>query len=505
MYSQRKLGVILSYIAQFVHMMVSLVYTPIMLRLMGQSDYGLYQMVFSVVSYLNLLSFGFNAAYIRYYSRYKAQDDRRGIASLNGMFLTIFLCIAAIAAVLGGILVLNIRDVLGTKLTSAEISTARILMILMVINLTITFPTSVFDCYITSQERFVFQKLLVIFQQAASPIVTLPLLMLGYGSVAVISVTTVLTVLKLFVNIYYCIKKLRMEISFCDFRFSLLREMAAFTFFIFLNQIIDQVNWSVGKFLLGRYIGTVAVAIYGLASTINNVYLHFSTAVSNVFVPKINALVAKENDNRLLTELFTKVGRIQFYILALILIGFISVGQPFMCMWGGEEYAQSYWVTLLLIIPVTIPLIQNLGIEIQRAKNMHKMRSIVYFFIAVGNIIISIPLIQRFGAVGAAAGTAASLFIGNGIFMNFYYHKKIGLDIIYFWKEILSTVPSLLLPSAVGFCIMQFIPIKSWFHLLIAAGAITVSYCISVYSWGFNRYERDLVLSVIRKICKKGR
>ena len=475
-----------------------------MLRLVGQSEYGLYQLVFSVVSYLNLLSFGFNAAYIRYYSRYKVASDTKGIASLNGMFITIFSCIAAVAAMAGTVLVWNIETVLGSNLTAAEMETARTLMILMVINLVLTFPSSVFDCYVTSQERFVFQKLVVILQHALNPVVTLPLLLMGYGSVALIAVTTAFTVVKLSVNIYFCIVKLNMQISFRGFRFSLLREMGIFTFFIFLNQIIDQINWSVGKFLLGRYIGTVAVAIFGLGSTINNMYLQFSTAISNVFVPKINALVAKDDDNRQLTELFTKVGRVQFLVLALVLIGFISVGKPFMCLWGGSEYAESYYIALLLIVPVTVPLIQNLGIEIQRAKNMHQARSKVYFFVAVGNILISVPLIKWIGVVGAALGTAISLVVGNGLFMNWYYHKHIGLDIFYFWKQILSVMPAMLPSCGVSALIICFADIKGWMQLAGYAGIIFIVYCISVYLWGMNAYEKDLIRTVLVRF-KKGK
>lgn len=503
MNNQRKLGAILSYVAQFVHIIVNLVYTPIMIRLVGQSEYGLYQLVFSVVSYLNLLSFGFNAAYIRFYSRYKAVSDDDGIGSLNGMFMTIFTVIAAIAAIAGLALILNIETVLGDNLTAAEMETATVLMILMVINLVITFPTSVFDCYITSQEQFVFQKVIIILQYAANPIFTLPLLMLGYGSVAMIGVTTIFSFAKLAVCFQYCIRKLKMRFSFRNFDVSLLLEMGTFTFFIFLNQIINEVNWSVGKFLLGRYIGTVAVALFGLASTVNSMYLQLSTSVSNVFVPKINALIVKNEGNEEISALFTKVGRVQFFILALVLIGFISVGKPFMCMWGGAEFAQSYYITLLLIVPVTIPLIQNLGIEIQRARNMHQARSIVYFFIALGNILISIPLIHRFGAVGAAMGTAISLFAGNGLFMNWYYHKKIGLDIMGFWKQIASILPSMILPSTVGVLVFRYADISGWRQLFIYGMIIALVYAVSVYFFGMNAYEKNLVHSILNKVFRK--
>lgn len=124
-----------------------------------------------------------------------------------------------------------------------------------------------------------------------------------------------------------------------------------------------------------------------------------------MFVPKVNRIVAESDDNEQLTKLFTKVGRIQFIVLGLILSGFVFLGSPFIKVWAGEGYSTSYDVALLLIIPVTVPLVQNLGIEIQRAKNMHKARSIVYLFIAIANVFVSIPLIKIMGPAGAALGT----------------------------------------------------------------------------------------------------
>ena len=81
--NQLKAGAILSYISMGLRYLVSIVYTPIMLRLLGQSEYGLYNLVSSVVAYLGVLNFGFGSAYIRYYSRYKVKDDREKISVLT--------------------------------------------------------------------------------------------------------------------------------------------------------------------------------------------------------------------------------------------------------------------------------------------------------------------------------------------------------------------------------------------------------------------------------------
>ena len=376
-------------------------------------------------------------------------------------------------------------------------------MWLLVINLALTFPNSVFNCTITAHEKFIFQKTLILLQNIFSPFLTLPLLIMGYGSIGMVSITTILTVMLLLSNMFYCFKILKIKFSFSGLQLSLLKEMWFFTFFIFINQIIDQINWSVDKFLLGRLAGTTAVAIYGVGGQINTLYLQFSASISNVFVPKVNRMVAESDDNNELTRLFTKVGRIQFMVLFLILSGFVFFGEAFISIWAGTGYSASYMVALLLIAPVTVPLIQNLGIEIQRAKNMHKARAVVYLAIAIANVFISIPLIKIMGPAGAALGTAISLVAGNIIFMNWYYQARIGMNMFYFWKEIAKFIPALIAPCIVGILIMKFADVTGLIKLGMFAIIYTGVYGISMYFLGMNAEEKQLVIGPIKKILRK--
>lgn len=500
--NQRKVGVILSYVSEFIKILSGLIYTPIMLRLLGQNEYGLYQLVYSFVSYLGLLSLGFGSAYMRFYSRYKAADQKEEIARLNGMFMSIFCVISCVCILCGSIMLMNIHSILGDRLTDSEYETAKVLMALLVLNLAITFPSSVYNCNITAHEKFLFQKLLIVLQNLFSPFLTLPLLIWGYGSIGVVSVTTFLTISVFISNAVFCHKRLCIKFLFRGFKFSLLKEMWAFTFFIFLSQIIDQVNWSVDKFLLGRLIGTTAVAIYGVGGQLNVLYIQFSTSISNVFIPKVNQIVSETKDDNELTRLFIRVGRVQFMLILLLLSGFYIFGKAFIYFWAGTGYEETYFVALLLMTFVTIPLIQNLGIEIQKAKNMHRARSIVYFFIAIANIFISIPLIGRFGPVGAAAGTALALMCGNTLFMNWYYHKKIRLNIIAFWSSISSFIPALIIPAVFGIFIHVFVNFSSFSVLAIWVVLYTLSYCISMWFFGMNNEEKKMIREPIRRVFR---
>ncbi|MFQ9669092.1 oligosaccharide flippase family protein [Thomasclavelia spiroformis] len=503
--NQLKIGVILSYITMFAQNIIGILYTPIMLRLLGKSEYGLYQLVYSVVSYLGLLSFGFGSAYVRFYSRYKVKDDEDGIARLNGMFITIFLIIALISILAGSVLVVNVELIFKQGLTPSEINTARILMILMVFNLAVTFPSSVFDSYVTAHECYFFQRVVSLLQTVSNPFLTLPLLLMGYKSISLVLVTTVLTLGKFVLNVYYCKKKLNMQFKFKNMQFSLLKEIWVFSFFIFLNMIVDQINWSVDKFILGMFGGTVAVAVYAVGGQINTLYMSLSSSVSSVFIPRINTIVADSDDNAKLTDIFTRVGRIQFIVLALVLFGFVLLGKYFISVWAGDGYDSAYYVVLLLIIPVTVPLIQNLGVEIQRAKNMHKFRSIVYFIIAIGNVLLSIPLTKVYGEVGAALGTAITMTLGNVIIMNWYYHARVKLDMKYFWNNIFSLLPAILVSFFIGLAVSKVIVVDSIINFIIVGCIYVLAYIICMYFFGLNSYEKSLFDGVINKVLRRGK
>ena len=501
--NQLKSGVVLSYITMGIQLLISLLFTPIMLRLLGQSEYGLYNLVASLVSNLGLLSFGFGSAYIRYYSIYKVNEDKYNIAKLNGMFLTIFTIIGTVALVIGTILTLNVDIILGNKLTVEEHFTAKILMAILIFNIALSFPVSVFNSYITVNEEYIFQKVLILIKTIASPFLMLPLLLLGYKSIGVVLSITILNVIVEVINVIFCLKKLKIKFLFIEFDFSLMKDMAVFSSYIFLNMIVDQINWNLDKFIIGRFWGTVNVAIYGVASQLNTYYMTLSTSISNVFVPRVNKMVASDSSDNDLTVLFTRIGRVQFIVLSLICTGLIFFGRPFINMWADSSYDEAYIITLILVIPVTIPLIQNIGIEIQRAKNMHKFRSQLYIFIAIIDIIMSIPLTKLYGGIGAALGTSLALLIGNVFIMNIYYHKKTGLNMRYFWLRIIKFIPAFIVPVIIGILMVLFVNLYKPIQFLICGIIYVIVFCISMWLLGMNQYEKDLVAYPIKKILKK--
>ena len=505
--NQLKLGSLLSYGQMALGIIISLVYTPAMIRLLGQSEYGLYNTVASTISMLSILSLGFNSSYIRYYSRYKQSGDDKRIHSLNGLFMLIFIIIGLVAFSCGLFLSLNLELVFSDGLTAGEYRIARVLMILLSVNLGLSFPMSVFTSIISAHERYVVLKLLAMMKTVVGPLVSLPMLLLGYGSIAMVSVTLGISLLTDLIYFFYVRRKLHCRFVFRDFEKGLFRQLLVFTAFIALNLIVNEVNTNIPKFLLGRFRGTGAVAIYSVGYTLYQYYMTFSTSISGVFTPRVHRLVQSNLENpgeqrRVLTELFVKVGRIQYAVLAMIATGFILFGRPFIAFWAGEEYGEAYYVTLLLILPSTIALTQNVGIEIQRALNRHQFRSIVYIFMAAINLGLAIFLCQIYGTVGATVGTAASLLIANGLIMNIYYHKRCYVNILTFWKNIGRMSLGMLPALAVGIGMNLLFDIRGTWEMLLGIGVYALVYCAGMWLLGLNEFEKDLIRKPLRKLMR---
>lgn len=501
--NERKRGAILSYLSIILSTVVQLVYTPLLIRMLGQSEYGLYSLVSSVIGYLTVLDLGFGNAIVVFTAKYRAKKEYEKEKKLHGMFLVIFCIIGLIAGLLGLLLYFNVPLLFGKTMTDIELHKAKIMMLILSFNLAVTFPFSIYSSIITAYEKFTFQKVMSILNTLLKPVLMIPLLFLGYKSITMTVIITVVNIIVLLSNYFYCKKKLGVNIKFMGFDKKLFKTIFSYSFFIFLGVIVDKVNWSVDQFVLGAVSGTIAVSLYSVASQINTLFVNLSSAMSGVLLPKMSKMIAKKSSDKEMTKEFIKVGRLQYLIIFLMASGFTLFGKEFIMAWAGKDFVISYYIAIILILPLCVPLIQNLGISIMQAKNMHKFRSILLALIAVANIFISIPLAKAYGGIGSAIGTSLSLIIGNIIILNIYYHKKVGINVIEFWKSIIKMTIPMIIPIVSIVILMHFVTLHGYVNLIVFGGIYTILYCLTCYFLAMNDYEKNIVNKVLIKLHMK--
>ena len=503
--NQLKLGAALNYVIILLNSLVGLLYTPYMLRMMGQSEYGLYSLVASVIAYLTILDLGLGNAVVRYTAKFRAEGRLTEQYEMFGMFFILYIIIGFVSLISGSVLYFNVDAMFGDTMTVLELDKARIMMLLLVFNLAFTFPMSIFGSIITAYERFVFPRVVNIIRITLNTIVMICLLHMGYKAIAMVVVQTVFNVLTLILNYAYCYKKLKIKMYFRKFKWDFLKEVAIYSFWIFLNVIMDRIYWSTGQFVLGAMVGTAAVAVFAVAIQLQHLYMQFSSAISGLFLPKVTSMVTTSNHIVAISDLFIRTGRIQYIIMALILSGFIVFGRQFINLWAGPGYEDAYFICVLFFVSLLIPLIQNMGVTILQARNQMKFRSLLYILIAVVALAFQIVLAKKYGGIGCAVAVAGALLLGQGLIMNIYYSKKQKINIGKFWKEILkmSIVPFVL--TLVSIYAIRHYEIRSWHELALAILIFCAVYIPLFWLFSMNKYERDLVKIPMKKIISRKR
>ena len=331
----------------------------------------------------------------------------------------------------------------------------------------------------------------------------MPILFLGYKSIALCLVITLVNIVVLIMSYYYCRKKIKASTRFSGFDKSLFKTILTYSFWIFLTQVVDKINWSADQFILGAVSGTIAVSVYSAAATLNSMFINLATAISGVMLPKISKMVAKKASNEELSNEFIKVGRIQFIVVFLAASGLVIVGKEFINLWLGKGFEQTYVIALLLIIPAVLSLCQNTGLAIMQAMNRFSFKAISTFIMSIANIIASVFLAMKYGAPGAAFGTGASIIIVNIIVMDIYYTKKIGLNIARFWKNLAIMALKYMLPIGITVGLIAITGFSGLSAFLIYGSIYVIIYLLTTYLLVVNPYEKKLIKSAINKILRR--
>lgn len=491
--NQRKIGILLSYINIILQAGLGFLYVPILLYYIGKNEYGLYQLIGSLIAYFSIMDFGLTAAVIRFYTKYKAVKDRNGMENILAISMYGYLVVTVVCLVIGGLCYVNLDTIFGKSMTSQEVSEASQMFLLLLFNIAVSLSTMIFRAIINSHEKFLFLKGLETVQLILQPILVILILQTSPTAMAVAVAQTILNMAIIIARIYYCFARLHITIKFHYWNHELFSDFRRLTISVFTVSLIDQVFWKTNQIILGIVQGTAAVAVYSIASLIYMNYMALSLAISGVYLPHVTELVAKQKPIKELSDLFIQIGRWQYYLLALVATGFVIFGQQFITIWAGEEFSDAYIITLLIIVPFTIDLIQNIGLSILQAMNHYGFRAKVYFITGLLNVMLAIPLGIHYGGIGCALATGVSMLVGNGIIMNWFYSCAIKLDIKKFWWQITKITVTVLVCLLAGYGIYYGLPTSGKFGFILKIILYTIVYGGVIYKFAMNEGEKTKI------------
>lgn len=156
--NQRKLGIFLSYLNITLQSLLGFLYIPILLHYIGKSEYGLYQLMGSLIAYFGIMDFGLSAAVIRFYAKYLTLKDRVGMENILAIALRCYGAVMGVMLIAGGAVYTMLDAAFAGSMTAAEVAEAKDIFLLLLLNIVITLSTMVFRSVINTHERFLFLK-----------------------------------------------------------------------------------------------------------------------------------------------------------------------------------------------------------------------------------------------------------------------------------------------------------------------------------------------------------
>lgn len=502
--NQIKLGIVLSYLNIGIGNLIPLFYTPVMLSLLGQNEYGLYKIASSTTSYLSLVSFGIGSAVTRYLIKANVDGGKKEEERTFGLFNLIFQAISVITLVIGTAITFNLNLIYSSSLTVEQLSRMKILVGILVINTAVSFSASSYNAVVSTHEKFFFIQSINILSTIGAPVLNLVVLLCGYKSIGMAIASLALNVLTRIAYIVYVRRIIGLRPRYDNLPVDIIKEVLKFSFWIFVSNVIGQLYGSTDVIIIGSIpaLATIGAAVYSIGATFPNIMFSMAQVMPSIFMPKANKMVFAGSTNKELTDLVIKVGRMQAFIVTLVCSGFAVFGKQFIYFYAGEEYSEAYWVAIIIMIPNCIPLVQSAAHSIIQAKNMHKFRSEVYLVIAIINVVGTLLLVRQFGIIGAAIPTGVAFFIGHGLIMNWYYWKKVHLDIPRFWKEIIPIFLMSIIMSICTLIISKWIDFYQIGVLMTGILIYTIIYCICLWMIILNDYEKKVLSDPMTKILK---
>lgn len=299
------------------------------------------------------------------------------------------------------------------------------------------------------------------------------------------------------VIIKFCIvkKSTPLRIDFTSANMKIFKEVVSFTVWMVVQSLAQRCIFNLAPTILGIVATSTDIAVFAPANSIESYFSSIAAAINGFFLMRItNYIVSGENNS--LYQLLLKVGRLQLLLLGWIYIGFVCVGEDFMCAWMGEEYVLAWPCALLIMIPDILIFSEQVANTAAIASNHVKEQAIGFVIMAVVCVSLSFPLSARFGVVGAAMAIAAAYFV-LFIYNNFLYSRKMQLDMLKFIRECYG---KLILPMAlvavVGYFVCShLIVITGWKAVMIKAVIASALYLavMALVAVPERRYIIDII------------
>ncbi len=500
---QIKGAAIISYLTIAFNILSGLIYTPWMLRHIGQSDYGLYSTATAFISYFTI-DFGLSSVITRFVSKYRAEKNEEAVERLLGVVYKLYLALDVVILISLGVVYCFLQQLFG-NFTPDEMEKFRVIYLVVGGFTLISFPCTTLSGLLLSHERFFALKGTDFLSKFLVVLCMIVALTNGHGLYALVFVNIGVHLAIYIFRILYLKKSVHLRIAWKYFDANLLKDIFSFSIWVMVLTFAERFIFNIEPTIVGALSGTVQTAIFSAGNTIEGYVWTLANAMNSLFLPKVSRMVTHDGEDRTQINAFLKrIGRIQIIIIGAVLFIFASMGYEFVRLWLGSDYQQAYFIALLMIAPSFVIRTRDIAQSVAWAENKVKLLAGLQVLCAVVNVILSVVLVPRIGALGAGVSIFVGMVVAQIVGMHFLCTRVLHLDMWGFYKncQLKMIVPGVICMAA-GFALQYYLPSPNLMHFILKACVAGAIYVVVVWFLYMNADEKELFTGAFRKIKKK--
>lgn len=502
--NKRRTGVLLSYANSIINLIVGLVLSTAILRLLGDTEYGVYQTIASFANYLILLEFGTGTVMTRNISMLKSKNCTKEEIDNNTSTVWTVTTILSLLIVIVSVVFYCLIDVIyQNSLSPQQIAHAKNIFIPIVAYLIFSFVSQTLNGVILANEHYSYASIVNIIKTVIRATTLILVLSFVRNAIVIAFLDAALSGIVVIVSYLYCKVKFNTCFSFRKFKFSIFVSVLPLCFAIILQAIVNQANNNVDKFLISLILSPEAVTMYSISLFIYNTFSSLTTIPISLYGPQIVKNVAVDMPPNKLTDTLIQPSRLIALTGGTIVFGFIAFGKQFVSLFYGDSYTDAWLYAVILMIPAFINMSNGVIINVLNAMNKRHIRSFVLLGTTVLNVLLTIVWLQLFGMIGAAIATAISLLLGQILVMNIYYAKKLHLRIMYLFYHTYKGILLSQIAAMVLSILSTLFITNTWISFFVGATVYLASFAVLYLLVGANNSEKQKIKACLYKLKRR--
>jgi O-antigen/teichoic acid export membrane protein len=475
---------------------------PFTMRHLGQAEYGVWMLVASMTAYFQLLDLGYGSGVVRQITEADARGDEDGVNVILSTFMVVYGAIGLAVVAVTGILIAAVIPRF-PNLTADQVFTAQCILAMLGARMAIGFPMGVFGAVTNARQRFALTGSIAIAVALLQAAATYFLLRAGYRVIPLVAATTGIAVLSYAAYAAaarHAFPGMRLAVS----RFSSrhVREVTAFSVYLFMISIAVHVGTNVDNLIVGAYVGTSAVAVYTVALRLAEYQRQLCGQFSGFLFPLVVRFHASGNESALRMTLLdgTRLGVGLVTGVALCLLLF---GGDLIQLWMGPGFEAAIVPLYVLSAAGIVMVAQGPTGTILLGTGRHRMVAWASLAEIGLNVVLSILLVRRFGLAGVAIGTGVPFALLNLFVLMPAACRAIAVPLRDFAHVVLRPAIVALLPATLVGVAVLATGAPATLPSLIACGALVGGvYLLAFWTFGLSSADRARYLSSVRRVAE---